>query len=146
MDLNLTLLGEMITFAIFIWFTVKFVWPPLMNVMEERRKKIADGLAAAEQGERELEMAQVKVKRQLLDAKKSKKVIDNRVKALETELKLALGNNAILADNDGHALATWQNVSSRRLDSTKLSKDRPDIFDQYVKTIESRRLIIKEVA
>ncbi len=69
MDINLTLLGEMITFAVFIWFTMKYVWPPLMNVMEERRKKIADGLAAAEQGERELEMARVKVKEKLLEAK-----------------------------------------------------------------------------
>lgn len=69
MDLNLTLLGEMITFSIFIWFTMKYVWPPLMNIMEERRKKIADGLAAAEQGERELEQARIKVKEQLLQAK-----------------------------------------------------------------------------
>ncbi|MCB1827975.1 MAG: F0F1 ATP synthase subunit B [Coxiellaceae bacterium] len=70
MDLNLTLLGEMITFAVFIWFTMKYVWPPLMNIMEERRKKIADGLAAGEQGEKELEMARIKVKEQLLQAKK----------------------------------------------------------------------------
>lgn len=69
MDLNLTLLGEMITFAIFIWFTMKYVWPPLMSIMEERRKKIADGLAAGEQGEKELEMARIKVKEQLLHAK-----------------------------------------------------------------------------
>ena len=69
MDLNLTLLGQMITFAIFIWFTMKYVWPPLMNIMEERRKKIADGLAAGEQGERELEKARIKVKEQLLQAK-----------------------------------------------------------------------------
>ncbi len=69
MDLNLTLLGEMITFAIFVWFTMKYVWPPLMKAMEDRRKKIADGLAAGEQGQRELEMARIKVKEQLLEAK-----------------------------------------------------------------------------
>ena len=69
MNINVTLLGEMITFAVFIWFTMKYVWPPLMNVMEERRKKIADGLAAAEQGRNELELAEVKVKEQLLEAK-----------------------------------------------------------------------------
>lgn len=69
MDLNLTLLGEMITFAIFIWFTMKYIWPPLMGIMEDRRKKIADGLAAAEQGQKELEMARIKVKEQLLQAK-----------------------------------------------------------------------------
>ncbi len=69
MDLNLTLLGQMITFAVFIGFTMKYVWPPLMNIMEARRKKIADGLAAGEQGERELKMARIKVKKQLLEAR-----------------------------------------------------------------------------
>ncbi len=69
MDINATLFGQMITFILFIWFTMKFVWPPLMRVMEERRKKIADGLAAAEQGQRDLELAQIKVKEQLTEVK-----------------------------------------------------------------------------
>ena len=69
MDLNLTLLGEMITFAIFIWFTMKFVWPPLMANLEARRQKIADGLEAGLQGERNLEDANIKVREQLLEAK-----------------------------------------------------------------------------
>ena len=50
MDLGLTLLGQMITFAIFVWFTMRFIWPALEKALEERRKKIADGLAAAEKG------------------------------------------------------------------------------------------------
>ena len=62
MDLNITLIGQMITFAVFVWFTMKFVWPPLMSVMEERRKQVADGLAAAERGHQELEQAQQKIK------------------------------------------------------------------------------------
>lgn len=69
MDINLTLLGEMITFGIFIWFTFKFIWPPLMKVMEERRKQIADGIAAAEQGRKDLELAQHKSKDLLADTK-----------------------------------------------------------------------------
>ena len=48
MDLNLTLIGQMITFALFIWFTMKFVWPPILKAMKEREKKIADGIANAE--------------------------------------------------------------------------------------------------
>ncbi|HET7675438.1 MAG TPA: F0F1 ATP synthase subunit B [Gammaproteobacteria bacterium] len=58
MNLNLTLLGEMIGFALFIWLTMKFVWPPLMQAMDERRKRIADGLAAAERSQTDLENAQ----------------------------------------------------------------------------------------
>ena len=69
MDLNLTLIGEMITFLGFVWFTMKFVWPPLVRLMEERTKKIADGLAAAEQGVKELELANYKVKQILTEAK-----------------------------------------------------------------------------
>jgi F-type H+-transporting ATPase subunit b len=54
MNLNATMLGQMITFGIFVWFTMKFVWPVLMKVLEERKTKIADGLAAAEKGHQTL--------------------------------------------------------------------------------------------
>ena len=55
MNINLTLFAQALTFAAFIWFTVKVVWPPLLRAMEARQKNIADGLAAAEQGRRSLE-------------------------------------------------------------------------------------------
>jgi F-type H+-transporting ATPase subunit b len=60
-DINATLLGQVITFAILVWFTMKFVWPPLSNMLEERAKRIADGLAAAEAGKQELLNAEAKV-------------------------------------------------------------------------------------
>ena len=69
MNLNLTLIGQMITFALFVWFTMKFVWPPLMKLMQERQQQIADGLAAAEQGQKELELAQRQRQEILTDAK-----------------------------------------------------------------------------
>lgn len=55
MNINLTLFAQAATFALFIWFTVKFVWPPLLRAIEARQKTVADGLAAAEQGKRSLE-------------------------------------------------------------------------------------------
>ncbi len=55
MNLTFTLIAQAITFAAFIWFTAKFVWPPLMHAVEARQKEIADGLAAAEEGRRSLE-------------------------------------------------------------------------------------------
>ncbi|MDF1761341.1 MAG: F0F1 ATP synthase subunit B [Coxiellaceae bacterium] len=77
MNINATLIGQVITFAIFIWFVMKFVWPPVVNMMEERRKKIADGLAAAEKGHRELELAHIKVQEQMAEAKaQAAKVIE----------------------------------------------------------------------
>ena len=57
MNLNLSIVAQAITFAAFIWFTVKFVWPPLLRMIEARQKTIADGLAAAEQGRRSLELS-----------------------------------------------------------------------------------------
>jgi F-type H+-transporting ATPase subunit b len=58
MNLNLTLFAQAATFALFIWFTVKFVWPPLLRAIEARQKTIADGLAEAERGRSSLADAQ----------------------------------------------------------------------------------------
>ena len=57
MDINATLLGQMLVFGILIWFSWKFIWPPLVKAVEDRQKKIADGLAAAERGQKELNQA-----------------------------------------------------------------------------------------
>lgn len=69
MEFNVTLLGQAITFAILVWFTMKFVWPPLTNMMDERAKRIADGLAAAERGKQDLEAAEKRVADELHKAK-----------------------------------------------------------------------------
>lgn len=65
MEINATLLGQAITFAILVLFTMKFVWPPLNNMMEERAKRIADGLAAAEKGKQELTAAKSRIEEEL---------------------------------------------------------------------------------
>lgn len=69
MNPNITLLGQMISFAILIWFTVKFIWPPLMKAIETRQKQIADGLAAGEEGRRELANAQKREAEIIAEAK-----------------------------------------------------------------------------
>ena len=69
MEINLTLVVQMLVFGAFVWFTMKFVWPPLSKALEERQEKIADGLAAAERGRRELELAQHRVKDEMKHAK-----------------------------------------------------------------------------
>ena len=58
MNINATIIGQAITFAILIWFTMKFVWPPITTALEERAVKIADGLAAAERGKADLVQAE----------------------------------------------------------------------------------------
>lgn len=61
MNINATLIGQSIAFFIFVWFCMKFVWPPLTRALDERKRTIADGLAAAERGKRELEQAEKRV-------------------------------------------------------------------------------------
>lgn len=69
MNINLTLIGQSITFFLFVWFCLKFVWPPIMGALEERTKKIADGLAAAERGAHEKELAEKKAIATIAEAK-----------------------------------------------------------------------------
>lgn len=60
MDINATLIGQLLTFLVLVWFTMKYVWPPITKAMEEREKKIASGLEASERGKHELEQAEHK--------------------------------------------------------------------------------------
>ena len=69
MDINFTLIVQMLVFAAFVGFTMKFVWPPLAKALEERQDKIAEGLAAAERGRKEWELAQLRSRDELKDAK-----------------------------------------------------------------------------
>ena len=69
MNINLTLIGQSITFLVFVWFCMKFIWPPIVAALEKRRLQIADGLAAADRGKYELELAARKAADGLKDAK-----------------------------------------------------------------------------
>ena len=69
MNINLTLIGQMFFFALFVLFCMKYVWPPIMAAMEERAGKIADGLAAADRASHDLELAQEKAVERLKEAK-----------------------------------------------------------------------------
>ncbi len=86
MNINLTLLGQMMTFAVFIWVTMKYIWPPVMQAMEERRGQIAEGLEAAERSKRELELAQGRVAEQLREAKTDASKIIEEAKVRATHL------------------------------------------------------------
>ncbi|RLV60843.1 F0F1 ATP synthase subunit B [Parashewanella curva] len=71
MNIGITLLWQTLAFAIFVWFCMKYVWPPLLAAIEERQKKIADGLADADRAAKDLELAQAKATDQLKEAKAS---------------------------------------------------------------------------
>ena len=69
MSITATLIGQIITFAILVWFIGKYLWGPMTQMMEDRKKRIADGLAAAERGKHEQELAEQKAKEYLKEAK-----------------------------------------------------------------------------
>ena len=75
MNINLTLIGQAISFAIFVWFCMKYVWPPITSALEQRKKTIAAGLSAAELGQQSLEKAKADVEAKLAEAKSEAKNI-----------------------------------------------------------------------
>ena len=75
MNINWTIIGQSFTFFVFIWFCWRFIWPPLIDAMRERQKTIADGLASAEQAEKDLELAQERATEQLQEAKQEAQAI-----------------------------------------------------------------------
>ena len=86
MSINATLIGQMITFALLVWFTMKYIWPPLFDSLEQRKKKIADGLAAAEKGHEEMHLAEKKAKGVLKDAKVQSSEIVNLAQKRANEI------------------------------------------------------------
>lgn len=94
MNINLTLLAQAVSFAILIWFTVKFVWPPLLNAVEARQKQIADGLAAGERGRHELELAAKRASQEMHGAKEKASEIIAQAEKRASEIVEEAKNNA----------------------------------------------------
>ena len=86
MNFNATLIGQMITFAVFVWFCMKYIWPFLIQAMEERNKRISEGLAAAQQGQKDLEDAKAKVGDSLNEAKQQAQEIINQAQKRANEI------------------------------------------------------------
>jgi F-type H+-transporting ATPase subunit b len=96
MNINLTLIAQAAAFGIFIWFTARFVWPPLLRAIEARQKQIADGLAAAERGKQELELASKRAEDLVGQARQRSQEIlaqaDKRAAQIVEEAKLQAKN------------------------------------------------------
>ena len=86
MNFNATLIGQMITFAVFVWFCMKYIWPPLMAALDERNARISEGLAAAQRGQQDLEDAQAKVGESLGEAKQQAQEIINQAQKRANEI------------------------------------------------------------
>ena len=99
MNINATLIGQAIWFAVFIWITMKYVWPPLQKAMAERQAQIAEGLAAAERGKHEQELAAKRSADALRQAKeKSAEIVAQAEKRAQQIVDEAKGNAKVEAD------------------------------------------------
>ena len=86
MDINMTLLGQSIAMLVFVWFCMKFIWPPIMTAIEERQAEIADGLAAAERGQQSLDKAKAEADDVVDDARKQATSILDQAHARANEI------------------------------------------------------------
>ncbi len=86
MDINMTLIGQTIAMIIFVWFCMKYIWPPIMSAIEERQTQIADGLAAAERGQQSLDKAKVEADEIVDDARKQATTILDQAHARANEI------------------------------------------------------------
>jgi F-type H+-transporting ATPase subunit b len=99
MDFNLTLIGQTIAMIVFVWFCMKYIWPPVMKAVEQRRREIADGIAAGEKGQKELAEARHGSEAILADA---------RQKAVQvTDLAAKRGSDLV---NEAKSLATSESA------------------------------------
>jgi F-type H+-transporting ATPase subunit b len=93
MNINATLIGQMIAFVVFVWFCMKFIWPPLMKALADRQRTIADGLAAAEKGKLEQQLGE----KQALERIKQAKVVAAEVIALAEKRAAEIADEAKIA-------------------------------------------------
>ena len=117
MNLNATLLAQIVVFAILWWFTMKFVWPPITKALDERAKKIADGLAAADKAKLELSAANKRVEEQLAQTRdEAAKVLadaEKRAQAIIEEAKKRAEDEGAKIVAQAKAEAEQQMVQAR---------------------------------
>jgi F-type H+-transporting ATPase subunit b len=85
-DINMTLLGQTIAMIVFVWFCMKYIWPPLLAAIEERQEKIAEGLAAADKGQEKLEQASAESEEIVADARRQASSILDQAHARANEI------------------------------------------------------------
>lgn len=86
MDINLTLIGQTIAMIVFVWFCMKYIWPPILQAIEERQKQIEEGLAAADRGEERLAQARAEADELIAEARQQATTILNKAKSQASEI------------------------------------------------------------
>ena len=140
MDIGMTLLGQALSFAILILFTVKFIWPPLMAAIEERQQKIAEGLAAADRSKKDLAQAEEKVNEVLREARGKASEIITQAETRRAQIIDLAKEEAIEEGNRQKAAAMAEIVSAT-------SRAREDLRKQVsaLAVAGAEKLILREI-
>lgn len=165
MNVDMTLLGQMITFLLFVLFTMKYVWPPVTKALEERQKKIAEGLQSAQRSENELVLAQQKAKEIIDEAKLQAAVIVDQANtrgvhmdaearkqayevaeqikhaaAVEMEHQLVQARDALTKDVAEIALMGAEKLAARHIDAAA----NEDLLNALIQDLERKPLSLKK--
>jgi len=125
MNINATLIGQAIAFFLFVMFCMKYVWPPIMHALQERKKKIADGLAAGERGKHEQQLAEDRAREILREAKDQASEIISRAEKRANEI---IDEAKVDAREEGSRLVT----AARAEISQEINRAREDLRGQVV--------------
>tara|TARA_B100001989_G_C24394439_1_gene390900 strand:- start:200 stop:667 length:468 start_codon:yes stop_codon:yes gene_type:complete len=140
MNVTATLFGQMITFVIFVWFIKAYLWEPLTQAMENRTKKITDGLVAAEQGQQKIEQATIEFSTRIDEAKTKASSIINDA---ESKSKNIVEEARMSAREEAKKIAKSSSQQLEQEINTAREKLRDDVAELSVLCAE--RIISKEV-
>ena len=153
MYINLTILGQAISFGIFVWFCMRYVWPPLIKVLEERAETIADGLAAAERGAKELEDAKGKVELLLSEGREKALEFVNQAQRRAEEIVEAAKSEALLEADKIKSAAQTEMDQERNRAREELRQEVADLVIMGTEKIlarevdeKSHREILKQIS
>lgn len=127
MNLNATLFAQIVVFFVLAWFTMQFVWPPIVKALDERAKKIADGLAAAEQGKKDLELASLR---------SAEAIKEGRVKAAELIANAEKRANQVIEEAKKTAQAEYDKI---------IANAKNDAEQEAIRVKEELRLKMSEL-
>ena len=140
MNVTATLFGQMITFIIFVWFIKHYLWGPLTEAMEERSKKIADGLTAAELGQKKMEQADIKYEKIVSNAKKKASIVLDQAKQ---QSNMIVEDARLIAKKEADKIISASNQQVQQEINAAKDKLRKDVAKLSVQCAE--KIIDKEI-
>ena len=140
MDFNLTLIGQTIAMVFFVWFTMKYIWPHIMNAIEARQVAIADGLAAAERGQTSLANAQQEVEKMIASAREQARGILDQAQSRANEIVEA-------AKAEGEAEKQRRLESARTEMEVEMNRARDELRAQVaaIAVAGAERILAREI-